>query len=86
MSAAEGKGVASAACLALIALARRDLGVERIEWTTTTENIRSRRLAEKLGFTFEGTRRWDYDLHGTRHDTWVLSLVSDEIDQAIARG
>jgi ribosomal-protein-serine acetyltransferase len=86
VSAAEGKGVASAACLALIALARRELRVERIEWTTTTENTRSRRLAEKLGFVFEGTHRWDYDLHGKRHDTWILSLVGEEIDQAIARG
>jgi ribosomal-protein-serine acetyltransferase len=86
VSAAEGKGVASAACLALIALARHELHVERIEWTTTTENTRSRRLAEKLGFVFEGTRRWDYDLRGKRHDTWILSLVGEEIDQAIARG
>jgi ribosomal-protein-serine acetyltransferase len=86
VSAAEGKGVASAACLTLIALARRELGVERVEWTTTTVNARSRRLAEKLGFRHEGTLRSNLVLRGTRYDTHVLSLVGDEIDQAIARG
>jgi RimJ/RimL family protein N-acetyltransferase len=86
VSAAEGRGVASAACLELIALARHELGVERVEWRTTTVNWRSRRLAEKLGFRLDGTMRSDCVLHGTRYDSHVLSLVGEEIDQAIARG
>jgi RimJ/RimL family protein N-acetyltransferase len=86
VSAAEGKGVASAACLALMELARREMGVERIEWCAVTGNTRSRRLAEKLGFKHEGTRRSDYVLRGERLSTDILSLVGEEIDQAVARG
>ena len=86
VSKAEGRGVASAACLALIALARNELNVERIEWVAGTENRRSRRLAEKLGFRYEGTLRSSYELRGSRYDTDVLSLVGEEIDQAVARG
>jgi ribosomal-protein-serine acetyltransferase len=81
---AEGKGVASAACRALIGLARRELAVERVEWMTTTMNARSRRLAERLGFTYEGTLRSAFVLGGVRHDLDVLSLVGEEIDAAAA--
>jgi ribosomal-protein-serine acetyltransferase len=86
VSKAEGKGVATAACLALIDLARRELKVERIAWHAARENVRSRRLAEKLGFQYEGTLRANYEHRGERHDTDILSLVGDEIDQAVARG
>jgi ribosomal-protein-serine acetyltransferase len=86
VSKAEGKGVASAACLALIELARRELKIERIEWQAAPENVRSRRLAEKLGFVYEGTLRSSYALRGRRQDADILSLVGDEIDQAVARG
>jgi RimJ/RimL family protein N-acetyltransferase len=85
-SKAEGQGVASAACLALIAVARDDLKVHRIEWQAALGNVRSRRLAEKLGFSYEGTMRSIYELRGTRHDICVLSMIGEEIDQAVARG
>jgi ribosomal-protein-serine acetyltransferase len=83
---AEGRGVASAACLTLMTLARKELNIERIEWLAGTQNVRSRRLAEKLGFRYEGTLRSCYELRGRRYDTDVLSLVGEEIDQAVARG
>jgi ribosomal-protein-serine acetyltransferase len=86
VSQAEGKGVATAACRALIELAHRELRAERIEWQTAPENVRSRRLAEKLGFQFEGRMRSTYEYRGRRHDTEVLSLVGEEIAQAVARG
>ena len=79
-SAVEGMGVARAACRALIAYARAELGVERIEWRTTTVNARSRTLAERLGFRHEGTLRSDYVLRGRRYDTDLLALVGAEID------
>jgi RimJ/RimL family protein N-acetyltransferase len=86
VSQAEGKGVATAACRALIELAHGELRAERIEWQVAPENVRSRRLAEKLGFQFEGRLRSTYEYRGRRHDTEVLSLVGDEIAQAVARG
>jgi RimJ/RimL family protein N-acetyltransferase len=79
-AAAEGGGVAAAACRVLIGLARSDLGAERVEWHCSTGNTRSRRLAERLGFRHEGTLRSNYVLRGERLDTDVLSLVGAELD------
>ena len=79
-AAAEGGGVAAAACRALIGLARSELSAERVEWHSTTTNARSRRLAERLGFQHEGTLRSNYVLHGERLDTDVFSLVGPELD------
>ena len=85
-AAAEGGGVASAACRVLLGLARRDLAAERVEWHASTLNVRSRRLAERLGFTHEGTMRSNYVLRGDRLDTDVLSLVGPELDPFVTRG
>ena len=79
-AAAEGGGVAAAACRVLIGLARAELGAERVDWHSTTANTRSRRLAERLGFQHEGTLRSNYVLRGERLDTDVLSLVGAELD------
>jgi RimJ/RimL family protein N-acetyltransferase len=79
-AAAEGGGVAAAACTVLIGLARAELTVERLEWHASTLNARSRRLAERLGFQHEGTLRSNYVLRGERLDTDVLSLVGAELD------
>ncbi len=85
VSAGEGRGVAFSACRELLAIARNDLRVERVEWRTTTVNLRSRQLARRLGFRREGTLRSNYVVHDTRHDTDVLALVGAEIDRAIAK-
>jgi RimJ/RimL family protein N-acetyltransferase len=80
VAAGEGLGLAYAACRTLIALAREHLGAERLEWLCSAENVRSRRLAERLGFTYEGTLRSNFVLHGRRHDTDILSLVGHELE------
>ena len=84
VSAGEGCGVAFSACRELLAIARNELGVERVEWRTAAVNVRSRQLARRLGFRREGTLRSNYVVHETRHDTDVLALVGVEIDRAIA--
>jgi RimJ/RimL family protein N-acetyltransferase len=86
VAAGEGHGVAAAACRALLARARSELLVERVEWRAATGNARSRRLAERLGFSHEGTLRSSYELRGSRYDTDLFSLVGDEIDRAVAGG
>jgi RimJ/RimL family protein N-acetyltransferase len=83
VAAGEGHGVAAAACRAMLAIARRELGAERVVWRASPANVRSRRLAERLGFSFEGTARADYLLRGTRFDTDAFSLVGAEIDAAL---
>ena len=84
VSAGEGRGVAFSACRELLAIARNNLCVERVEWRTTNVNLRSRQLARRLGFRHEGTLRSNYLVRDTRYDTDVLALVGAEIDQAIA--
>lgn len=81
----EGRGSASAICRALLARARADLGAERVVWNCTSGNVRSRQLAERLGFFHEGTLRSSYVLRGRRLDIEVLSLVGAELD-AVAPG
>ena len=79
-SAVQGLGVARAASEALIAYARAELAAERVAWRSTTVNRRSRGLAERLGFRYEGTLRSAYVLRGERYDLDVLSLVGAELD------
>ena len=81
--AVEGRGVARASCQALIAYAREELNAERIVWRCTTVNPRSRALAERLGFRYEGIARSSYVLRGERYDMDILSLVGAELDRAL---
>lgn len=81
---APGRGVAEATCRALLGLARAELRVERVQWHAVVGNPRSRRLAQRLGFTLEGLQRSAFVQHGERTDVWVLGLVEEEIDLAAA--
>jgi ribosomal-protein-serine acetyltransferase len=83
---AEGGGVAAATCRVLVGLARSELAAERVEWHASTLNVRSRRLAERLGFRYEGTLRSNYVLRGERLDTDLLSLVGAELDPFVTSG
>jgi ribosomal-protein-serine acetyltransferase len=51
------QGYATEAAGALVSLARDRLGARRLEITSDTRNIASRRVAEKCGFALEGVRR-----------------------------
>ena len=54
-----GQGYAQEFVLAAIEIAQRVLGVKRIEARCDLRNVRSWRLVERLGFTFEGVARDD---------------------------
>jgi len=51
----ERQGIVSRAARALVSSAVGELGLTRIELRTSVDNTRSRALAERLGFAFEGT-------------------------------
>lgn len=82
VTAAEGRGVVRAGCVAALGFARDELGAERVVWQAATANTRSRGLAERLGFRHEGVARSACPLAGERLDLDVLSLVGPEIDVA----
>lgn len=76
--AARGRGLASAATRTLCEWAFDSLGLTRIVWRAQVGNDASRRVAEKVGFTFEGTQRRGLDHRGNRLDAWIASLVASD--------
>ncbi|MCP9489311.1 MAG: GNAT family N-acetyltransferase [Solirubrobacteraceae bacterium MAG38_C4-C5] len=55
-----------------------DLGNRRLEWKCNAANARSRRAAERLGFTFEGVFRQHLIIKGRNRDTAWFSLLDCE--------
>jgi ribosomal-protein-serine acetyltransferase len=70
----EGRGVARRAATVLVGVARAR-EVARMEIRTAADNARSRRLAERLGFTHEGTLRGALPLGPERVDVAVYGLL-----------
>lgn len=70
-----------AATEAIFLLARHvfdDLGYRRLEWKCDAANARSRRAAERFGFTYEGTFRQHMVVKGANRDTAWFSLLDAE--------
>jgi RimJ/RimL family protein N-acetyltransferase len=70
-----------AATEAIYLLARHafdDLGNRRLEWKCDAANARSRRAAERFGFTFEGVFRQHMIVKGRNRDTAWFSIVDGE--------
>jgi ribosomal-protein-serine acetyltransferase len=65
---ARGRGVTARAAFALTAYAFRHLDLHRLEIRCVVENERSRAVAERLGYVFEGILTGAYRLHGTFRD------------------
>jgi RimJ/RimL family protein N-acetyltransferase len=55
-----------------------DLGFQRLEWTCTSTNAKSRKAAARLGFHFEGMMRRKLILKGVTHDIPLYSMLADE--------
>lgn len=55
-----------------------DLGYRRFEWKCDSLNEPSRRAAERLGFTYEGTFRNAMVYRGRNRDTAWFSITDDE--------
>jgi RimJ/RimL family protein N-acetyltransferase len=78
-ASARGRGLATRAVRLVARWAFAELGVERIELRVHPQNMASRRVAERAGFTREGVERasraWP---DGTRFDSIVFSLIRSE--------
>lgn len=76
-----GKGIMTEALDAVLAFGFSRMDLNRIEADVSTENIASRRVLEKLGFTYEGTQREQYYEWGDFHDLELYSLLRREYER-----
>lgn len=74
-----GRGLMPEAVRALATWVITDRGFERVELRIAPGNAASLRVAEKAGFTREGTARNAGYVHGGRVDLVICSLVPDDI-------
>ncbi len=74
----QGKGLIIRGCRALIDNAFKNMGFNRIEIKCDTENAKSRRIPEQLGFKLEGIARGSDRLHDSFRDLAVYSILADE--------
>lgn len=69
---------ATEAMFLLLKLAADDLGYRRLTWKCNDLNAPSRRAADRLGFTYEGTLRAVQVVKGRLRGTAWFSIVGDE--------
>ncbi len=62
-----------------------DLGYRRYEWKCDALNAGSRRAAQRLGFTYEGTFRQATHYKGRNRDTAWFSIIDTEWPDLKAR-
>jgi RimJ/RimL family protein N-acetyltransferase len=76
---ARRQGIGARATRMLAVWALNHLGLERIELLANPENEASQRLAERAGFTREGTLRRYRRRHGDREDLVMFSLLAEDL-------
>lgn len=74
----EGRGTMTHAVRALVDHAFGRWRLNRIEIRADVENARSRALAERIGFTYEGTLRQALRLADGFHDDAVYALLAED--------
>jgi [ribosomal protein S5]-alanine N-acetyltransferase len=74
-----GKGCATEAVKLLVYYLFDYLKENRIRLIIHPENCSSRRVAEKCGFSYEGTARGAWYHLGTNHDVEVYAILRDEV-------
>jgi RimJ/RimL family protein N-acetyltransferase len=77
---ARRRGIGARATRMLAVWALTSLGLERLELLANPANEASGRLAERAGFTREGTLRRYRRRHGVREDLVMFSLLAEDLD------
>ncbi len=72
----EDRGIATRAARALLSEAFRERDLVRVELRTAVDNVRSRALAERLGFTHENTQRGAQVFSDRRVDMAVYAVAA----------
>jgi RimJ/RimL family protein N-acetyltransferase len=75
---ARGRGYVTEAARTVVDFAFGPLRLERLEWHAVVGNHASARVAQNLGFRFEGVRRKGLAGHGPRLDGWIAGLLSTD--------
>jgi RimJ/RimL family protein N-acetyltransferase len=74
-----GRGYVTEATLTACRWIFTEVGVDRVEWRAEVGNHPSRAVAERAGFTIEGTLRAALNNKGVRRDCWVGSLLPSDL-------
>ncbi|MDR1564104.1 MAG: GNAT family N-acetyltransferase [Oscillospiraceae bacterium] len=74
------RGIASKSLLLLTRLAFETFDILRLYAEPYAQNIGSRRLLEKCGYTYEGTLRSSVYKNGLIFDSCVYSILKDEVE------
>ena len=74
----QGRGIVTRSCRALVGHCFRGLGLNRVEMYVGTENARSRRIPERLGFREEGVLRQGEWLHDHYVDLVLYAMLAAE--------
>jgi RimJ/RimL family protein N-acetyltransferase len=77
---ARGRSLGTRATRLLAVWAIEQLGLERVELLVNPRNEASQRLAERAGFTREGTLRRYRRRHGVREDLVMFSLLAEDLE------
>ena len=77
-SSHQGKGIISRSCERLIEYALTDLGLNRVEVRIAEDNVRSRRVAERIGLAYEGTCRQSAWLYDHFENLAIYAAVADQ--------
>jgi ribosomal-protein-serine acetyltransferase len=78
----EGRGIITRCCRAVLDYLFNTMQLNRVQINCNVENVKSRAIPERLGFTFEGTHRQAEFLHGNFGDLAVYSMLREEWIQA----
>ncbi len=73
-----GRGLAASASLALCDWTFRHTNLERLEILIAVDNVRSKRVAEKMGAVLEGRLRCRLPLEGISRDAFVFSIIRSD--------
>jgi RimJ/RimL family protein N-acetyltransferase len=76
---ARGRGIGTRATRMLAEWALMSLGLERLELLAHPDNEASQRLAERAGFTREGTLRRYRRRHDVREDLVMFSMLAEDL-------
>jgi len=74
---ARGRGLVTRAGAALTTYAFEELHLHRLEIRCVVENVKSRAVAERLGYALEGTMKDAYLLHGRFRDLALYAMLAE---------